>query len=181
MSTAYDAAKFKAMVHYICAGCEDYRKLGATKLNKIVLYAEREAYLHLGQGISSPRFVKRQFGPVPVAMMPTLNELRYEQKILIRERTVGTNVKRDLISLVDADISSFTPEQISIIDRVAHDVCHNHTANSISEETHDGVWRMAAIGEDLPMYTVFAVQGEVDEEDILWADGEIQKRLSMAA
>lgn len=180
MSTAYDAAKFKAMVHYICAGCEDYRKLGATKLNKVVLYAEREAYLHLGAGITSPRFVKRQFGPVPVAMIPVLNELSEEGKILIRERTVDGLVKRDFINLQEADISSFTPEQISIIDRVSHDVCHNHTANSISRETHDDVWQMAAIGEDLPMCTVFAVQGEVDEDDILWAHTEIE-RLEAAA
>lgn len=180
MSSTYDATKFKAMVHYICSGCEDYRKLGATKLNKVVLYAERESYLHLGKGISSPRFVKRQFGPVPVAMIPILNELSEEKKILIRERVVGLNVKRDFISLVEADISSFSPEEISIIDRVAHDVCHNHTANSISLETHDDVWEMAMIGEDLPLFTVFAVQGEVDEEDITWAQGEIENLTAAA-
>jgi hypothetical protein len=180
MNSSYDAAKFKAMVHYICSECEDYRKLGATKLNKVVLYAEREAYLHLGDGISSPRFVKRQFGPVPVAMVPVLNELSEEKKILVRERSVGGNVKRDFINLAEPDISMFSPEEISIIDRVAHDVCHNHTANSISLETHDDVWEMAAIGEDIPMYTVFAVQGEIDEDDIMWAQGEIEKLATAA-
>lgn len=179
MST-YDAVKFKAMVHYICAGCEDYRKLGATKLNKIVLYAEREAYLHLGGGISSPRFVKRQFGPVPVAMVPVLHELNEEKKIIIRERSVGGNVKRDFINIAEPDLSMFNASEISIIDRVAHDVCHNHTATSISLETHDDVWEMAEIGEDLPMFTVFAVQGEVDEDDIMWAQGEIEKLTTAA-
>jgi hypothetical protein len=180
MNTGYDAAKFKAMVHYICAGCEDYRKLGATKLNKVILYAEREAYLRLGGGISTPRFVKRQFGPVPVAVIPVLNELQEEKKILIKERVVNGKQKRDFINLAEPDISSFSPEEISIIDRVAHDVCHHHTANSISRETHDDIWQMASIGEDLPMFTVFAVQGEVDEEDIMWAKQRIEEHQAAA-
>ena len=35
-----DQEKFDALVHYICARCEDPTSLGATKLNKIMWYSD---------------------------------------------------------------------------------------------------------------------------------------------
>jgi hypothetical protein len=68
---------------------------------------------------------------------------------------------------------SFTREEISIVDLVIGEVCNEHTAKSISKISHDAIWEMAEIGEDLPFYTVLAEQGEITEEDVAWADTKI--------
>ena len=176
-----DQAKFKSLVHYICAKCEDHSKLGAIKLNKVLLYSEREAFLRLGAPITGARFVKRQFGPVPIAIVSTLEELQGEGAILIRDRLMYGKQKRDFINLKEADCSMFTAQEISIVDRVTHEICFLHTARSISEKTHDDVWEMAQIGEEIPLFTVFAVQGEVDETDIAWAQEKLAARQVSAA
>jgi hypothetical protein len=44
----------------------------------------------------------------------------------------------------------------------------------ISHASHDDIWEMAEIGEEIPLTTVFAVRGEVTEDDVAWADSEIK-------
>ena len=40
--------KLKTLVHYICDRAPNPRRLGATKLNKILFFSDMEAYLTLG-------------------------------------------------------------------------------------------------------------------------------------
>ena len=44
--------KLQAAVHYVCFRSPDPRSLGKTKLNKILYYADREAYLRTGRPIT---------------------------------------------------------------------------------------------------------------------------------
>jgi len=171
----YDGQKFKNLVHYVCSKCDDPRELGATKLNKILWYSELEAFLALKKPITGARFVKQEFGPVPVAIVPVLEELRQEGALAIRDTTYFGKPKREFISLRDPEIDEFSAQEISIVDRVTQVICTQHTASSISEHTHNDIWKMAEIGEDIPLYTVFAVKGEITEQDIAWADSTIRE------
>ena len=175
-----DMQKFKTLVHYICAQSPSRSKLGATKLNKILWYAERDAYVQRGRPISGAKFVKRQYGPVPEAIVPILAELADSRAIVIRETMVFGKSKREFINLTTPDISKFEPEEISIVNSAIYAICHFHTANSISKKSHDEVWELAEIGEEIPLYTVFSIPGEVDEDDIAWGRAEIA-RLTAAA
>ena len=50
----------------------------------------------------------------------------------------------------------------------------NHTATSISEETHDLIWSLAQMGEEIPYETVFASRtSEIDETDVAWIRDEL--------
>ena len=175
-----DMQKFQSLVHYICAQSPDRAKLGATKLNKILWYAERDAYLQLGHAITGAKFIKRQYGPVPAAIVPTLERLEAERAIIIRETVSYGKPKREFISMHAPDISGFAPEEISIVNAAISSICHFHTAASISNKSHDEAWELAEIGEELPLYTAFSIAGEVDEEDVAWARLEIS-RLSAQA
>src|SRR5260370_28750131 len=77
--------KFKSLVHYICWTCADPTKLGAVKLNKVLWRADFRAYLELGQPVTGATYVKRQFGPVPSDILPTLRELEAEGNLSIRD------------------------------------------------------------------------------------------------
>ena len=165
----YNEEKFKELVHYVCWKSEDPAKLGATKLNKVLWFSELNTFLRTGSSISGSKFVKRQFGPVPKAILQILDRLQDEQKIVIRDSDYYGRSKRDFISIKRPNLNVFSSEEISLVDKMINVVCEKHTAASISSISHDSVWEMAEIGEEMPLYTVFAKRGEVTEDDISWA------------
>jgi hypothetical protein len=175
LNTPYDGDKFKNLVHYVCSISPNPKVLGATKLNKILWYSELNSFLSLGKPITGAKFVKRQFGPVAKATLPVLENLRSEGAIIIVDTEHFGKPKKEYISVRKPDLSSFTPEEISIITQITEVICKRHTASSISLASHDDIWEMAEIGEEIPLSTVFAVRGEVTEDDVAWADEIIEK------
>jgi Protein of unknown function (DUF4065) len=168
-----DQEKFRTLVHYVCSKCDDPTKLGATKLNKILWYSERAAYLRLGSSITGAVFVKRQYGPVPRAILPALRELQESNDIVIRETQLFGKPKREFISITEPSLNKFTADEISLVDRVIDEVCFDHTAVSISDKSHDEVWNLAEIGEEIPLNSAFGIRGEVTEEHMDWAKSQL--------
>lgn len=161
------AMKLSDVVHYICAETSNPSLLGKTKLNKILWYADREHYKLYGTPITDAKYIKKQFGPVPELIDSALLELENQNKIAISKRRVITHNKEEYFAIEDPIISSFTPEQIRILENYIEHITNNHTANTISEETHDAIWEMADIGEEIPLYTIYAAElGELDSSDI---------------
>jgi Protein of unknown function (DUF4065) len=170
----FNREKFKNLVRYVCWKCENNTTLGAIKLNKVLLYSERAFYLRSGEPLTGETFVKRQFGPAPLHVLEVLRELQDEHIIAIKDTIEYGKSKRRFINLnTDPDLSMFTKEELAIVDRVAQDICWRHTARSISDKTHDDIWEMAEMGQEIPLFTVYAVQGEVDETDFAWAKSEV--------
>jgi hypothetical protein len=63
-----------------------------------------------------------------------------------------------------------------MIDDILEIICTEHTAQSISDTTHDKIWELAEIGEEIPYYTIFASKlGEINEDDIKWAKNVLLK------
>lgn len=165
--------KFKAMVHYVCDKCEP-SKLGAIKLNKILWLSDVLSYMNRGQAISPETYLKRQRGPVPEHILRTLEALEGEGKLRVREVDFHGFKKKEFIALEEADTSVFTDEELELIDDMAEYVCNDHTADSISNLSHNAAWEAAAIGEEIPHYAAFMWHfGEVNEFDMNWAQEQI--------
>jgi Antitoxin SocA-like, Panacea domain len=168
----------KDLTHYICwKVTEDPSKLGATKLNKALWFSDSFAYRMNGRSITNSTYIKRQFGPVPKRILPVLDELHKEGKIIIRENPYYNYLKRDFIALYPASASMFSEQELWIIDHVIAWICEEHTASSISEFSHDNIWETATEGEEIPLYAVLgAFEGEITEEDKEWASRIIAAR-----
>ena len=70
----------------------------------------------------------------------------------------------------------FSAEEISIVAKNISVICKNHTARSISKKTHDRIWKLAQVGEEIPYYAVLASNlGEINEDDIGWALNELEQ------
>jgi hypothetical protein len=170
----FNREKFKSLVHYICWRVDNPARLGAVKLNKVLWFSDLATYLHFNSPITGARYVKRQFGPVPAAIVPMIEELKTEGALAARDVEYHNKPKREFFALTRPDLTSFSPDEISVVDQVIEAVCDKHTAASISELTHNEPWEIAEIGEDLPFCTVFSARsGEIDESDITWADAQI--------
>jgi hypothetical protein len=170
IAVIFSKDKFKTLVHYICWRCEDPDKLGAIKLNKVLWFADTIAFCKTGKPITGVQYVKQKFGPVPKPILPILRELATERKLLIQDIPFYGKTKRHYISLRDPDFSTFTAEQLEIIDDVLKTIVFEHSAESISDLTHDRVWKLAEVGETIPHFAALACQlGKINEDDIAWA------------
>ncbi len=175
--------KLDALVHYICFRCENPAQLGATKLNKVLWYSDVFAFARDGVSITGGTYVKRQFGPVPKDILASRARLRASGALIEREMSNYGYPQVQFFALTPADISIFSAEQISLVDSVLDHICSNHTAASISQRSHDLVWEVAAIGEEIPMAAAaFAGNvGEIDEHDMVWARAEVERIESVRA
>ncbi|MDP3089348.1 MAG: Panacea domain-containing protein [Nitrospira sp.] len=171
-----DLKKLKALVHYICSKCPDKNLLGATKLNKILWYADAISLETRGISITKETYVKRQFGPVPKHILQVIEKLEDEDKIAVKNTPFHNYEKREFVSLKEPNLSVFTPDEISLVDDVIREICFNHTASSISLASHDRIWELAEIGDELPLETIFASDlDEVTEADVRWAKRALSK------
>lgn len=167
----------KELTHYVCWKVDDPAKLGATKLNKALWFSDTIAYRLSGRAITGSPYVKRPFGPVPKRILPVLSELQAEGKIAVRERPRFNYIQREFMALQAPSGAAFSEQERDIIDQVVAWVCNEHTASSISELSHDGIWEAAEEGEEIPMFAVLgAVEGEITDADKAWADSVIATR-----
>ena len=78
------ADRLATAAHYVIARSPP-EKLEAVKLNKVLWYSDLLNYRRTGKTITGAQsYIKRQFGPVPENIMPTLSQLEREQKIFSR-------------------------------------------------------------------------------------------------
>ena len=160
--------KFKALVHYVCWKCsDDPASLGAVKLNKILWFADVIAYAEGGASLTNARYVKQKFGPVPKAILPVLRELQRAGRLRIEEVEYYGHQKRQYVAQRKPSMSLFKKHEIEKVDEIIEAITQSHTANSISDFTHDDIWKLANMGEEIPLHAMLASKlGEVTEADV---------------
>jgi hypothetical protein len=167
--------KFKTLVHYVCSQRADSpATLGAVKLNKILWLSDLKAFYKLGQSITGARYIKRQFGPVPAAILPVLAELENEGVLTIRNVEHFGKQKKEYIVHQYASDDFLLPEELKIVKKTINIVCDEHTATSISYASHDHIWKAAEDGEEIPHFTVFAQPGSITAADREWARMQLE-------
>jgi hypothetical protein len=159
----FDKPKFKRLVHYIIRRVGKHDWFGATKLNKVLWFAEARAYTLTGHPITGETYTRGEFGPVPKHIMPVRHEL-------VREGTTKETIEGKLtriVALTPAKSTWFSAEELQTIDWWITHIDKDHTADSISERSHDYAWEIAKMGEELPLYAyrVARIQ-EPSEQDI---------------
>lgn len=165
-----DQEKFKMLVHYICWKCaDDPSMLGAVKLNKILWISEGASYYSTGNSITGARYVKRQYGPVPSAILPILRDLEQEGVLTIRDADFHGFVKKEFIVNRPASPDFLSDQERGLVEDAIVFVCKMHSAKSISSATHDHIWKAAADGEEIPLFTVLAQPGKLTDDDRTWA------------
>ncbi len=171
----YNRHKFKSLVHYVCARrCNAPSTLGAVKLNKTLWLSDLFAFYRLGRPITGARYVKRQFGPVPTPIVPILRELESEGVLTVTESTHYGKRKTEYVVHAPASSDFLSPQELSIVEQMIQFVCDEHTATSISEASHDHIWKVAQEGEEIPHFTVFAEPGQLTDEEREWARGQLE-------
>lgn len=163
----FDRQKFKRLVHYIVwkAGRRDW--FGATKLNKVLWFAEARHFLLTGKAITGATYIRQRHGPVPKALMPVRNELVKEGLMRILREGKLTRLVAD----TRPDMAEFTPRELQTINWWIDHVADEHTAETISDLSHDYAWEIAAMDETLPLHASLAVRvREPKGKELEWAE-----------
>ena len=161
--------KFKALVHYIVHKCSDRPdRLGAVRLNKALWFTDTLSYKLNGVSITGGSYKKRQHGPVPTHILKALEELSNEGKILVREPEYRFDTRK-FIALTAPETDLLSEEERQMASAVLADIL-DHSANAVSEMSHDAIWHAAREGEEIPLYaTLAATPGEITLDAIEWA------------
>lgn len=178
-----DAKKFKALVHYVCWKTSEDRVLGAIKLNKTLFFADLWTYAERGTPLTGESYQKREHGPVSRTLLRTLDELAEEGAVFVRRASPPHHGRLDVIARTKPEIDAcFTADEISLIDDAIHYACYEHKTHEISEESHDIIWQLAEIGEEIPYHAMLASElGEVTPEHLEWAKQVASKGPKVAA
>jgi hypothetical protein len=148
----FNKAKFKSLVRYVAwkAGRRDW--FGATKLNKVLWFADARLFVLRGEPITGATYIREKYGPVPRQIMPIRAELEREGYIRVFKEGALVRVTAD----AQPDMSAFTRDELQTIDYLIEHVDKDHTAESISDASHDYAWDIARMGEELPFYAILA-------------------------
>lgn len=167
--------KFKALVHFIVHECLDNPgRLGSVRLNKALWFTDMTSYQMTGASVTSEKYVKRKMGPVPATILRTIRELEQEGKIVVRGRKTYYDPYH-YISLVDPDVRCLSQSDRSLAREAINFVC-GHSANEISDTTHDEVWSAAKEGEEIPLYATLATgKGTITDDVKIWAESIVQE------
>ena len=143
--------KLGELIIYIADECSNQRFFGATKLNKILFFADFLSYQQFGSSITESEYMKLPKGPVPRVLVRVRNALIAAGDIAVREETViGGKTQKRIVHLRNANLELFSAQQIKLVDDVIATLS-NSTAKTVSDLSHRFIgWELAKERETIP-------------------------------
>jgi hypothetical protein len=172
----FSEKKFTELVLYIAARCEKRARFGATKLNKILFYADFMAVEQRGRPITGASYQRLRHGPAPKALKPITEEMRRKGSFAWQETPLGPRAaEKRPIALRPPDLRIFDADEISLVD-MAIEALIEQTAAEVSESSHRFPgWALARDQEEIPYATVLLSPGpiELSPGEMQWARSEV--------
>ncbi|MGB6541114.1 MAG: Panacea domain-containing protein [Xanthobacteraceae bacterium] len=166
----FDRDKFKSLLHYVIWKTSDRAGFGTTKLYKVLWFSDARAFMLYKEPITGETYIREKYGPMPRHAAGVLNEMRLGGLIRIWNDRYFNKPIRRFASLEKPDRLNLTDPQRQIVEYWITHIADDHTAASISEETHDQTWEIATLGEELPYAAIFATRARDPEgAELDWA------------
>ncbi|MHB1697422.1 MAG: Panacea domain-containing protein [bacterium] len=164
------------LINYI-ASSQYAEKISKTKLAKILWYIDSEIFLINKKPLTDYKYKKYPRGPYTkdidkdIAQLSNFGLIKINNKVL----PIGYLVQ-SFISISNEQFIDLPKDQMDIIDNVIKYVAENHTAQSISDKTHDIIWESARNFEEIPVSAFLAKPSleDINEEDAEWAEQAIE-------
>jgi hypothetical protein len=105
-------------------------------------------------------------------MMPAQKSLQDEGVIEVWKDGKQTRFRTKM----SPDMSHFKKEEMDALDFWIKEIAEEHTAESISEKSHDYAWEIAKMGEEIPLYALLTTRMRDPKDDELeWARKEAER------
>ena len=166
----FDRDRFKSLLHYVVWKVGDRDGFGATKLYKVLWFSDARAYMLQGTPITGESYVREKYGPLPRHALSVIEELRTEGAIRRSSDDYFGKTIRRFHSLRAPDKLSLNEREREIVEYWVEHIADDHTADLISDQSHDYTWEIAALGEEIPYHAIFATRiRDPKGEELEWA------------
>ena len=162
-----DERKLRELILYISQKCATDPTFGATKLNKILFFADFLAYANLGKAITNFDYQKLPQGPAPRRLVPVRDQMIADGELVIQQvRLLRGNVQKRTVNLRPPDLAIFSGDEIALVDEVI-EALEGAKAEAVSELTHRMLgWKLVDEGESIPYNTIFLSNEPLTEAEI---------------
>lgn len=157
--------RLRELILYIAARCESDSRFGATKLNKILAFADFTSYFRRRRPITGVEYMRLPQGPVPRRLKPITAAMEREYELVMRTVQDGKFEQKRVVPLRPADLSLFSAEDIAIVDEIIQ-AFWGRTAKAVSEFSHGMAWKVAGDRELIPYEAVFLSDEELTDYDV---------------
>ncbi len=155
----YDERKFRELLVLVSGRLTGDDAGGATKLNKVLYFADFAHVRRTGQSITGAAYQKLPNGPAPRRLLPVRNALVESGDAALEEHDFLGYKQHRLVPTRDADISVFDIEELQTIDDVFSDL-EGMNGREVSDLSHEEAgWRLTEEGETIP-YTAALIPRE---------------------
>ena len=161
LPSSLQSQRFKELVLYLAARSSDDPGFGSVKLNKLLFFADFEAYRTLGHPLTGAHYQKLRWGPAAIEFLPLQDELLSDGLATVETRERGGYEQRVTIAIAEPDLRLFSPEEIAVVDRVLERL-REHGAVGVSQLSHQrsAGWNLVEEGEIIPYDTAFISMDE---------------------
>lgn len=154
----------RELIVYIAGQCSEDAAFGATKLNKILYFADFLAYARYGEPITGTPYIRLAKGPVPEYMSAVRSQMEADKDIAIVRRDFFGFEQHRIIALRDANLDKLSSRDIAMVDRVIQ-LLEGRNASQVSYLSHGRAWKVAEDGQRIPYNAVFISDEGITEED----------------
>ena len=158
--------RFKELLLYVSAKCAPLPTFGATKLNKVLFYADFLAYAFIGSSITGFEYQKLENGPAPRGIMGIREQMEKAGDVVVKVVLISDGRKQHrVVAKRPANMQLFTKEELEIVDGVIT-ALQDANAERVSELSHIEVgWKVARLHETIPYGTIFLSDKPLTEEE----------------
>ncbi len=159
-------AGLRELILYVATQCQDDPKFGATKLNKILWWADFLAYAEHGRPITGIEYQRLGNGPAPRRLVPVRIQMEADGDIVLAEVPGrGGYVQKKIVPLRAANLDVFSAADIAVVDDVIR-ALWKKTAKGVSTLSHGKAWEVAGDGESIPYEAVFLSDDPINRYDV---------------
>lgn len=162
-----DETKLGELIVHISLKCANDRRFGATKLNKLLYFADFFAFGQHGKAITEVPYQHLKNGPAPRRFKVVEKSLVDAKAIAVQKiKLPNGNTQIKTIALRNPDLSNFSGEEIALIDQLI-DKHWEDDSDSISICSHNYVgWKMTKEGENIPYGSIFLSDEPLSQAEI---------------
>lgn len=164
--------RLRELILYIAAKCGDDPKFNATKLNKILYFADFLSFREHGEPITGAEYMKLEHGPAPKAMKRIQAELVQSGEIEIQKRKVLDHYRHCVVPKRAPNLASFTERDLKLVNTIIEELW-GRTANQVSEASHGIAWQVAHLQDSIPYEAALLSDEELTPDDVQWAEEQI--------
>ncbi len=165
--TEFDNGKFKELVLLFAERSSTDPLMSRVKLNKLLYYADFEAYRRRGRSITGATYVKGEHGPMASELPRAEEELGRAGYLSWRSEEAGPYTQKLPVALEGADKTQFTDEELGFVADALRELkdVGGRGAREWSHKNSAG-WNLVDDEAAIPYETSFISTDSIPAEDI---------------